>query len=103
MGKERWKHPLSSINALKSWWGVTGKKNTKKSKLIKKLKDDFFNLKKHYEQKITQLHIQLLDKEYYLSSILDFMNGYYHSPWDRAVYTGFQNMCFEDAKFFKDN
>ena len=56
------------------------KKNTKKSKLIKKLKDDFFNLKKHYEQKITQLHIQLLDKEYYLSSILDFMNGYYHSP-----------------------
>ena len=50
-----------------------------------------------------QLHIQLLDKEYYLSSILDFMNGYYHSPWDRAVYTGFQNMCFEDAKFFKDN
>ena len=50
-----------------------------------------------------QLHIQLLDKEYYLSSILDFMNGYYHSPWDRAVYTSFQNMCFEDDKFFKDN
>ena len=78
------------------------KKNKKIKKLIKKLKDDFFNLKKH-EQKITQLHIQLLDKEYYLSSILDFMNGYYHSPWDRAVYTSFQNMCFEDDKFFKDN
>ena len=79
------------------------KKYKKIKKLSKKLKDDFFNLKKHYEQKITQLHIQLLDKEYYLNSILDFMNGYYHSPWDRAVYTGFQNMCFEDAKFFKDN
>ena len=79
------------------------KKYKKIKKLIKKLKDDFFNLKKHYEQKITQLHIQLLDKEYCLSSILDFMNGYYHSPWDRAVYTSFQNMCFEDDKFFKDN
>ena len=79
------------------------KKYKKIKKLIKKLKDDFFNLKKHYEQKITQLHIQLLDKEYYRSSILDFMNGYYHSTWDRAVYTRFQNMCFEDDKFFKDN
>ena len=79
------------------------KKYQKIKKLIKKLKDDFFNLKKHYEQKITQLHIQLLDKEYYLSSILDFMNGYYHSPWYRAVYTSFQNMCFEDDKFFKYN
>ena len=79
------------------------KKYKKIKKLIKKLKDDCFNLKKHYEQKITQLHIQLLDKEYYLSSILDFMNGYYHSPWDRTVYTGFQNMGFEDDKFFKDN
>ena len=46
------------------------------------------------KKKITKLHLQLLDKEYYLSSILDFMKGYYHSPWDRAVYTGFRNMCF---------
>ena len=52
-----------------------------------------------------QLDYQRIEKnpEYYLSSILDFMNGYYHSPWDRAVYTSFQNMCFENDKFFKDN
>ena len=34
--------------------------------------------------------MQLLDKEYYLSSILDFMRGYYRSPWDTAVYRGFR-------------
>ena len=32
------------------------------------------------KKKITKLHMQLLDKEYYLSSILDFMRGYYRSP-----------------------
>ena len=42
-------------------------------KLIKKLRDDCFNLEKHYKEKITKIHMQLLDKEYYLSSILDFM------------------------------
>ena len=43
-----------------------------------------------------KLHIQILDKEYYLSSILDFMRGCYRSPWDTAVYRGFRNMCFDD-------
>ena len=68
----------------------------KVKKLIKKLRDEYFHLKKQYEDKITKLHIQLLDKEYYINSILKFLKGYYHSPWDKAVYTGFRNMCFED-------
>ena len=45
--------------------------------------------KKNYKEKITKLHIQLLGNQYYLSSILDFMKGYCHSPWDTAVYRGF--------------
>ena len=50
VGKERWKHPLSPINALQSWRGVT-KKTTKELKnSSKKLKDDYSNLKKHYEE-----------------------------------------------------
>ena len=65
-------------------------------KLIKNLRDDCYNLEKHYKEKITKIHMQLLDKEYYLSSILDFMRGYYRSPWDTAVYRGFRNMCFDD-------
>ena len=73
------------------------RKNCKRvKKLIKKLRDDCFNLEKHYKEKITKLHMQLLDKEYYLSSILDFMRVYYRSPWDTAVYRGFRNMCFDD-------
>ena len=63
------------------------RKNCKRvKKLIKKLRADCFNLKKHYKENITKLHIQLLDNQYYLSSILDFMKNYYHSPWDTAVY-----------------
>ena len=65
-------------------------------KLIKKLKNDCFNLKKHYKQEITQLHIQLLRKEYYLKSILDFMNCNFYSTRDRAVYRGYQKMCYGD-------
>ena len=65
-------------------------------KLIKKLRDDHFHLEKHYKEKITTLNIQLLDKEYYLNSILNFMKDYYRSPWDIAVYRGFRNMCFDD-------
>ena len=73
------------------------KKVSKKvKKLIKKLRDEYFHLKKQYKDKITKLHIQLLDKEYYINSILEFLKGYYHSPWDKAVYTRFRNMCFED-------
>ena len=73
------------------------RKNCKRvKKLIKKLRYDCFNLEKHYNENITKLHMQLLDKEYYLSSILDFMKGYYRSPWDTAVYRGFRNMCFDD-------
>ena len=73
------------------------KKVSKKvKKLIKKLRDEYFHLKKQYEDKIPKLHIQLLDKEYYINSILEFLKDYYHSPWDKAVYTGFRNMCFED-------
>ena len=70
----------------------------KVKKLIKKLRDDYINLKKEYEQKIAYLHIQLMDKEYYLNSILDFMNCNFRSPWDRAVYTGYERMC----KFYDD-
>ena len=50
----------------------------------------------NYLGQFTKLHIQLLDKEYYINSILEFLKGYYHSPWDKAVYTRFRNMCFED-------
>ena len=53
-------------------------------------------ISKNIKEKITKLHMQLLDREYYLSSILNFMRGYYCSPWDTAVYRGFQNMCFDD-------
>ena len=52
------------------------KKIQKNQNSSKNLKMTSLISKKHYEQKVTQLHIQLLDKEYYLSSILDFMNGY---------------------------
>ena len=72
------------------------KKPQKSKKTDKKLRDDCFNLEKHDKEKITKLHIQLLDNQYYLSSILDFMKGYCHSPWDTAVYRGFRNMCFDD-------
>lgn len=72
----------------------TNYKKTKK--LIKKLRDDRFHLEKHYQEKITTLTIQLLDKEYYLNSILNFMKDYYRSPWDTAVYRGFRNMCFNN-------
>ena len=79
------------------WQGVTRKKSAKKSKNLSKNSEmNTFILKKQYEDKITKLHIQLLDKEYYINSILEFLKGYYHSPWDKAVYTGFRNMCFED-------
>ena len=53
-------------------------------------------ISKNIKEKITKLHMQLLDREYYLSSILNFMRDYYRFPWDTAVYRGFQNMCFDD-------
>ena len=67
----------------------------KTKKLIKKLRDDRFHLEKHCKEQITMLNIQLLDKEYYLNCILNFMKNYYRSPWDTAVYRGFRNMCFD--------
>lgn len=73
------------------------KKSTKRvKKLIRKLKDECFNLKKHYEEKVTQLHLKLLDKEYYLNTILDFMNCNFRSTWDRAVYRRYHKMCYFD-------
>ena len=45
------------------WQGVTRKNSAKKvKKLIKKLRDEYFHLKKQYEDKFTKLHIQLLHK-----------------------------------------
>ena len=50
------------------------KKNYKRvKKLIKKLKDDYSNLKKHYEEKINEL--ELWNKEYYITSILRYLRA----------------------------
>ena len=73
------------------------KKTYKKvKKLIKKLRDECFNLKKRYEEKINQLELELWNKEYYITSILGYLSSICYNPWDRAVYTGFRNMCYHD-------
>ena len=71
------------------------KKNYKRvKKLIKKLKDDYSNLKKHYEEKINEL--ELWNKEYYITSILRYLRSIPHNPWDTAIYSGFERMCNKD-------
>ena len=73
------------------------KKTYKKvKKLIKKLRDECFNLKKRYEEKINQLELELWNKEYYITSILGYLSSICYNPWDRAVYTGFRKMCYDD-------
>ena len=72
------------------------KKNYKRvKKLIKKLKDDYSNLKKHYEEEINKLNIELWNKEYYIRSILDFLKDISNNPWDIPVHKGFRSMCNE--------
>ena len=71
------------------------KKNYKRvKKLIKKLKDDYSNLKKHYEEKINEL--ELWNKEYYITSILRYLRSIPYNPWDTAIYSGFKRMCNKD-------
>lgn len=41
------------------------KKKLPKKVKKKKLRDDYINLKKEYEQKIANLHIELSDQRYY--------------------------------------
>ena len=68
------------------------KKNYKRvKKLIKKLKDDYSNLKKHYEEKINEL--ELWNKEYYITSILRYLRSISYNPWDTAISSGFERMC----------
>ena len=72
------------------------KKNYKRvKKLIKKLKDDYSNLKKHYKEEINKLNIELWNKEYYIRSILDFLKDISHNPRDIPVHNGFRSMCNE--------
>ena len=74
----------------------TKKKHVKKvKKLIKKLKDHNINMKKECDAKVAYLHIKLIEKEYYLNSILDFMNCNFRSAWDTAVYRGYKQMCHD--------
>lgn len=68
----------------------------KVKKLIKKLRDDYINLKKEYEEKIAKLHIELLDQRCYVRSMLDFVREVTHDPWRRVVYHGFRSMCNDD-------
>ena len=71
------------------------KKNYKRvKKLIKKLKDDYSNLKKHYEEKVNEL--ELWNKEYYITSILRSLRSISYNPWDTAIYSGFERMCNEE-------
>ena len=69
------------------------KKKLPKKVKKKKLRDDYINLKKEYEQKIANLHIELSDQRYYVRSMLDFVREATHNPWGRAVYHGFRSMC----------
>lgn len=70
-------------------------KNVKK--LTKKLREEYIKLKKEYEEKVANLHIQLLDQRYYINSILDFVRGASRDPRDQAVYSSFRSMCtFDD-------
>ena len=58
------------------------KKNHKRvKKLIKKLKD----AKKHYEEKINELEMELWNKRYYITSILGYLASISYNPWDRAM------------------
>lgn len=44
----------------------------KVKKIDKKLRDDNGSMKKEYDEKVAKLHIQLLDREYYINSNLDY-------------------------------
>ena len=69
------------------------KKNRKRvKKLIKKLKDECCLAKKHYEEKINELEMELWNKRYYITSILGYLASISYNPWDRAVYRGFVNI-----------
>ena len=62
--------------------GSNRKKNRKRvKKLIKKLKD----AKKHYEEKINELEMELWNKRYYITSILGYLASISYNPWDRAM------------------
>ena len=76
----------------------TKKKQGKKvKKTDQKLRYEYIKLKKEYEEKVANLHIQLLDQRYYINSILDFVRRVSRDPWDQAVYGGFRSMCtFDD-------
>ena len=57
------------------------KKNRKRvKKPIKKLKD----AKKHYEEKINELEMELWNKRY-ITSILGYLASISYNPWDRAM------------------
>ena len=73
------------------------KKNHKRvKKLIKKLKDECCLAKKHYQEKINELEMELWNKRYYITSILGYLASISYNPWDRAVYRGFINMCDDE-------
>ena len=76
------------------------KKNHKRvKKLIKKLKDECCHAKKHYEEKINALEMELWNKQYHITSILGYLASISYNPWDRDVYRGFAKMC--DGEFKK--
>ena len=89
------KLPQSDLNPFERQWTrwLQGQEVSRKNfqkKLKKKLRDDYINLKKEYEQKIANLHIELSDQRYYVRSMLDFVREATHNPWGRAV---FRSMC----------
>ena len=75
------------------------KKNHKRvKKLSKKLKDECCHAKKHYEEKINALEMELWNKQYHITSILGYLASISYNPWDRDVYRGFAKMCDGELK-----
>lgn len=75
---------------------TTSKKNRKRvKKFIKKLQDAHSLDKKHCEERIINLEMELWNKRYYISSMLNYLASISYNPWDRDVYKGFTHMCSE--------
>ena len=69
------------------------KKNHKRvKKLIKKLKDECCHAKKHYEEKINALEMELWNKQYHITSILGYLSSisYIHGT---EMYTEASQKC----------
>lgn len=71
------------------------KKSKRVKKFIKKLKHEHSLDKKHYEERINNLEMELWNKRYYISTMLNYLASISYNPWDIGVYKGFAHMCGE--------